>query len=48
LVTILLTIANAIVCYRNFGKGLKPHLNREAQGFQITTAVANERVIEID
>ncbi|KAI8348370.1 hypothetical protein B0O80DRAFT_462960 [Mortierella sp. GBAus27b] len=48
LVTIFLTIANAIVCYRNFGKGLKPHLNREAQGFQTTTAVANERVIEID
>ncbi|KAK3822829.1 MAG: hypothetical protein J3Q66DRAFT_330223 [Benniella sp.] len=48
MLTILLTFANATICYRNFGKGLKPHLNREAQGFQNTTTAANERVIEID
>ncbi|KAF9970900.1 hypothetical protein BGZ73_006252 [Actinomortierella ambigua] len=31
LITILATIANAAICFRNFGKGLKPHLVKEGQ-----------------
>ncbi|KAF9963119.1 hypothetical protein BGZ65_005866 [Modicella reniformis] len=49
LVTILLTVGNAAVCYRNFGKGLKPHLTHDEQEFQnTTTAAGGGRVIEID
>ncbi|KAF9425758.1 hypothetical protein BGZ94_007246 [Podila epigama] len=49
-VTILATIANAAVCYRNFGKGLKPHILRQSSpnGASNTTAAPNGRVLEID
>ncbi|KAG0372931.1 hypothetical protein BGX24_012390 [Mortierella sp. AD032] len=48
LVTILLTIANAAVCYRNFGKGLKPHLVKGTRGAQDTASATGGRVLEID
>ncbi|KAK3812248.1 MAG: hypothetical protein J3Q66DRAFT_349874 [Benniella sp.] len=46
LITILLTIANAAVCYRNFGKGLKPHILRE--GRETSESTPTGRVLEID
>ncbi|KAF9909053.1 hypothetical protein EC991_009114 [Linnemannia zychae] len=48
LVTILLTIANAAVCYRNFGKGLKPHLMKGTQRAQDAASATGGRVLEID
>ncbi|KAG0039784.1 hypothetical protein BGZ82_006806 [Podila clonocystis] len=50
LITILATIANAAVCYRNFGKGLKPHIMRNSSGdiVQNSTSSPNGRVLEID
>lgn len=48
LVTILATISNAAVCYRNFGKGLKPHLTKTARGAQDLPAATGGRVLEID
>ncbi|KAG0249728.1 hypothetical protein BG011_008995 [Mortierella polycephala] len=48
LITILATIANATLCYRNFGKGLKLHLLREDREARNTTSALGERVLEID
>ncbi|KAF9321491.1 hypothetical protein BG003_001613 [Podila horticola] len=50
LITILATIANAAVCYRNFGKGLKPHILRNSSRdiVQNSTSSPNGRVLEID
>ncbi|KAF8927211.1 hypothetical protein BGZ58_010570 [Dissophora ornata] len=48
LITILLTIANAAICFRNFGKGLKPHLMREGRESQKTATSLPERTIVID
>ncbi|KAG0361717.1 hypothetical protein BGX24_005298 [Mortierella sp. AD032] len=49
LVTILLTIANAAVCYLNFGRGLKAHLIRDGQPSpNAGTSSAGGRVMEID
>ncbi|KAG0023041.1 hypothetical protein BGZ81_008275 [Podila clonocystis] len=50
LITILATIANAAVCYRNFGKGLKPHIMRNSSRdiVQNSTSSPNGRVLEID
>ncbi|KAG9067311.1 hypothetical protein KI688_012094 [Linnemannia hyalina] len=48
LVTILATISNAAVCYRNFGKGLKPHLLKGTRGPQDTSSATGGRVLEID
>ncbi|KAF9198083.1 hypothetical protein BGZ49_001210 [Haplosporangium sp. Z 27] len=48
MITILLTIANAVVCFRNFGRGLKPHLLND--GRESTNATSNTpgRQLEID
>ncbi|KAF9942054.1 hypothetical protein BGZ65_011355 [Modicella reniformis] len=48
LLTILLTIANAAVCYRNFGKGLKPHILKENRDTLDSTLPTGARVLEID
>ncbi|KAF9093583.1 hypothetical protein BGX23_003191 [Mortierella sp. AD031] len=49
LVTILLTIANAAVCYFNFGRGLKAHLVHDGRPSPNTgTSSAGGRVMEID
>ncbi|KAF8927704.1 hypothetical protein BGZ47_001988 [Haplosporangium gracile] len=48
LVTILATISNAAVCYRNFGKGLKPHLLKGTQGAQEMSSATGGRALEID
>jgi hypothetical protein len=48
LVTILATISNAALCYRNFGKGLKPHLVKGVQGAQELSSATGGRVLEID
>ncbi|KAF9939009.1 hypothetical protein BGZ67_010140 [Mortierella alpina] len=48
LITILATIANATICYRNFGKGLKPHLLREARESPSATSPTNGRTMVID
>ena len=48
LLTILATISNAAVCYRNFGKGLKPHLLKGTRGTQETSSATGGRVLEID
>ncbi|KAG0083991.1 hypothetical protein BGZ92_010290 [Podila epicladia] len=50
LVTILATIVNAAVCFRNFGKGLKPHIMRNSSRdiVQNSTSSPNGRVLEID
>ncbi|KAG0368285.1 hypothetical protein BGZ54_002287 [Gamsiella multidivaricata] len=48
LITILLTIANAAFCYRNFGKGLKPHLQQDGPEAQSVTSPAGARHLEID
>lgn len=50
LLTILATIVNAAVCYRNFGKGLKPHIMRDSSRdtVQNSTSSPNGRVLEID
>ncbi|KAH7045540.1 hypothetical protein BKA57DRAFT_82550 [Linnemannia elongata] len=48
LITILATISNAAVCYRNFGKGLKPHLLKGTRGPQETSSSTGGRVLEID
>ncbi|KAG0346707.1 hypothetical protein BG004_001047 [Podila humilis] len=50
LVTILATIINATICYRNFGKGLKPHIMRSsARANALDSASSpNGRVLEID
>ncbi|KAG0051085.1 hypothetical protein BGZ83_004117 [Gryganskiella cystojenkinii] len=48
LVTILVTIANAAVCYRNFGKGLKTHLMKDHRDTQNSTSSTGGRVLEID
>ncbi|KAF9286797.1 hypothetical protein BGZ68_002549 [Mortierella alpina] len=48
LITILATIANAMICYRNFGKGLKPHLLRDARESPSATSPTNGRIMVID
>ncbi|GJJ71314.1 hypothetical protein EMPS_03664 [Entomortierella parvispora] len=48
LVTLLLTIVNAVICFRNFGKGLKPHLMRDNRQAQNVTSNNTGRVLEID
>ncbi|KAF9572658.1 hypothetical protein EC968_009558 [Mortierella alpina] len=48
LITILATIANATICYRNFGKGLKPHLLRDARESPSATSPTNGRIMVID
>ncbi|KAG0330043.1 hypothetical protein BGZ99_008766 [Dissophora globulifera] len=48
LVTILVTIANAAVCYRNFGKGLKPQIEKESRETINATDTSRGRVLEID
>jgi len=48
LVTILVTIANAAVCYRNFGKGLKMHLMKDNRDSPNATSSNGGRVLEID
>ncbi|KAG0049148.1 hypothetical protein BGZ83_006006 [Gryganskiella cystojenkinii] len=48
LVTLLLTIVNAVICFRNFGKGLKTHLMRDNRETQDVTSPSNGRVLEID
>ncbi|KAF9960790.1 hypothetical protein BGZ72_005955 [Mortierella alpina] len=48
LMTILATIANAAVCYRNFGKGLKAHLLKDSRGSGAATSSTSGRVLEID
>ncbi|KAF9929402.1 hypothetical protein FBU30_001606 [Linnemannia zychae] len=48
LISILATISNAAVCYRNFGKGLKLHLLKGAQEAQNETLTTGGRVLEID
>ncbi|KAG0210739.1 hypothetical protein BGX28_009014 [Mortierella sp. GBA30] len=48
LVTILVTIMNAIICLRNFGKGLKPHLLRDNQESPNATSPTNGRIMVID
>ncbi|KAF9185965.1 hypothetical protein BGZ51_002309 [Haplosporangium sp. Z 767] len=48
LITILVTVANAALCYRNFGKGLKLHLLREECETQNMASTLGERVLEID
>ncbi|KAF9095231.1 hypothetical protein BGX23_000840 [Mortierella sp. AD031] len=48
LITILATIANAAVCYRNFGKGLKPHLIKGTKGAQDLNSATGGRILEID
>ncbi|KAF8985969.1 hypothetical protein BGZ46_000055 [Entomortierella lignicola] len=49
LVTILATIANAAVCYRNFGKGLKSQIIKESQEtLNMTSSTGGGRVLEID
>ncbi|KAF9134994.1 hypothetical protein BGW39_005086 [Mortierella sp. 14UC] len=49
LVTILLTIANAAICYLNFGRGLKEHLLRDGPPSpNAGTSSAGGRVMEID
>ncbi|KAF9932324.1 hypothetical protein FBU30_008431 [Linnemannia zychae] len=48
-VTILLTIANAAVCYVNFGRGLKAHLVGDGRPLPNSgTSSNNGRVLEID
>ncbi|KAG0230191.1 hypothetical protein BGW42_001110 [Actinomortierella wolfii] len=47
LITILATIANAAICFRNFGKGLKQHLLKEGHEVQSTSSQP-ERVMVID
>ncbi|KAG0294199.1 hypothetical protein BGZ96_001640 [Linnemannia gamsii] len=49
MVTILLTIVNAAVCYRNFGRGLKAHLiNDGSPSPNAGTSSTGGRVMEID
>ncbi|KAG0289763.1 hypothetical protein BGZ97_006398 [Linnemannia gamsii] len=49
MVTIILTIINAIVCYRNFGRGLKAHLIRDGRPSpNAGTSSTGGRVMEID
>ncbi|KAG0273135.1 hypothetical protein BGZ95_011043 [Linnemannia exigua] len=49
LITILLTIINAAVCYRNFGRGLKAHLIHDGQPSPTAgNSSAGGRVMEID
>ncbi|KAG0001312.1 hypothetical protein BGZ79_004824 [Entomortierella chlamydospora] len=48
LVTILATIANAAVCFRNFGKGLKSQIIKEAQEPSNQTSSTRGRILEID
>jgi hypothetical protein len=49
LVTILLTIANAAICYLNFGRGLKEHLVRDGHPSpNAGTSSVGGRVMEID
>ncbi|KAG0295602.1 hypothetical protein BGZ98_001326, partial [Dissophora globulifera] len=43
LITILVTIGNATVCYKNFGKGLKPHLVREGSESPNTASSPEDR-----
>ncbi|KAF9187531.1 hypothetical protein BGZ51_001246 [Haplosporangium sp. Z 767] len=48
LITILATIANAAVCYRNFGKGLKAHIMKDNREINNSTSFTGGRVLEID
>ncbi|KAF8928144.1 hypothetical protein BGZ58_009856 [Dissophora ornata] len=48
LVTILVTIANAAVCYRNFGKGLKSQILKESRETLNSADTNRGRVLEID
>ncbi|KAF9583026.1 hypothetical protein BGW38_010395, partial [Lunasporangiospora selenospora] len=48
LITILATIANAVVCYRNFGRGLRAHHARESRDTPNATSSVPDRVLEID
>ncbi|KAF9102689.1 hypothetical protein BGX27_010907 [Mortierella sp. AM989] len=48
MVTILLTIANAVVCFRNFGRGLKPHLLNDVHDPLNTNSSTGGRQLEID
>ncbi|KAF9998536.1 hypothetical protein BGZ80_001549 [Entomortierella chlamydospora] len=47
LITILLTIVNTIICFRNFGKGLKPHLVNDGRD-SANDAFSGGRQLEID
>ncbi|KAF9112995.1 hypothetical protein BGX27_002391 [Mortierella sp. AM989] len=48
LLTILATIANAAVCFRNFGKGLKSQIIKESHETLNSTSATGGRVLEID
>ncbi|KAF9428776.1 hypothetical protein BGZ94_001096 [Podila epigama] len=48
LITILATIFNAAVCFRNFGKGLKPHIMKDSREVNNSTSATNGRVMVID
>ncbi|KAF9215367.1 hypothetical protein BGZ59_001547 [Podila verticillata] len=48
LIAILATIVNAAVCFRNFGKGLKPHIIKDNREANNSASATGERVMEID
>ncbi|KAG0347658.1 hypothetical protein BG004_007227 [Podila humilis] len=48
LITILVTIINAAVCFRNFGKGLKPHIMKDNREVSNNTSATGGRFMEID
>ncbi|KAI1317633.1 hypothetical protein EDD11_008061 [Mortierella claussenii] len=48
LLTILVTIANAAVCYRNFDKGLRTQIVKESRGTVDSTSTQGARTLEID
>ncbi|KAI8990930.1 hypothetical protein BDF20DRAFT_10457 [Mycotypha africana] len=47
LALVVLTIINAFLCYLNFGKGLKPHLNSDNQRSSLPRHLA-ERTLSLD
>jgi len=48
LIAILATIVNAAVCFRNFGKGLKPHIIKDNREANNSASATGERFMEID